>query len=76
VVDSYTDDVFASDLIAKLSLDTSVVPHYSWSQGFLRYKNRIWVGSYNTLQLKLIAAMHDSTIWGGGTLECESLIKG
>jgi hypothetical protein len=36
VVSSYTDDAFVSDLIAKLSLDNSFVPYYSWSQGLLR----------------------------------------
>jgi hypothetical protein len=77
VVGSYVDDAFVSDLIAKLSLDNSAIPHYSWSQGLLRYKDRIWVGSNSNLQLKLIAAMHDLAVGGhSGVPVCCRLLPG
>jgi hypothetical protein len=49
-------------MIAKLVVDGEAVPHFSWSGGLLCYKSRIWVGADQTLQLKLIAAFHDSAV--------------
>jgi hypothetical protein len=40
------------------------VPNFSWNQGLLKYKDRIWVGSSPELQVKLIATFHDSAIGG------------
>lgn len=37
---------------------------YTFRDGLLRYKNRIWVGNDTELQLQLIAAFHDSPIGG------------
>jgi hypothetical protein len=44
VANSYLQDTQAQDLLAKLALDGSSVPHFSLKDGILRYKNRIWVG--------------------------------
>jgi hypothetical protein len=41
---SYEQDEFAKDVIAKLAMDQEVVPHFSWNNGLLQYKKRIWVG--------------------------------
>jgi hypothetical protein len=62
VIATYTIDPYVSEIIAKLSLDDSVVPNLSWKSGLLRYKNRIWVRSDLDLQLKLIAAFHESAL--------------
>jgi hypothetical protein len=64
LVSSYQHDKFAKDAIAKLTVDASAVPHFSWSQGLLRYKDRIWVGSSPELQAKLITSFHDSALGG------------
>ncbi|RLM91723.1 hypothetical protein C2845_PM08G11800 [Panicum miliaceum] len=40
------------------------VPHFTWQSGLLRYKKRIWVGNNTLLQLKIIAALHDSAVGG------------
>jgi hypothetical protein len=64
LVSSYQHDKFAKDAIAKITMDALAVPHFSWSQGLLRYKDRVWVGSSPELQTKLIAAFHDSAIGG------------
>jgi hypothetical protein len=41
VLDSYSQDPHATQLLAKLSLDNDLVPHFSLQQGLLRFKNRI-----------------------------------
>ena len=64
VVAFYVADDRAQSLITKLSLDPSSVPHYSWRDGLLRYKNRIWIGQDINLYNKLLAAMHSSALGG------------
>jgi hypothetical protein len=57
---SYEQDLYATDIIAKLTLHELVVSHFSRSQGVLHYKKRIWVGADSALQLKLIIDFHES----------------
>jgi hypothetical protein len=64
IVDSYVGDSFAQDVMAKLMLDSSVVPHFTLSNGILRYKSKIWVGSDLSLQNKLLTACHSSVVGG------------
>lgn len=64
VVNSYAQDTVATNLIAKLVIDPSAVPHYTWQDGLLRYKNRIWVGASPELQSRLLTAFHSSAIGG------------
>jgi hypothetical protein len=64
IIDSYTHDPFAKDLLVKLVVDASAVPHYSLRDGLLRYKRRIWVGQSAPLQDHLIAALHASAVGG------------
>jgi hypothetical protein len=45
VTTTYTTNSYVSEIIAKLSLDDSAIPNFSWKGGLLKYKNRIWVGS-------------------------------
>jgi hypothetical protein len=47
-----------------LAVDAAAVPHYSWHDGLLRYKNRIWVGSDIPLQTRLIEAFHSMAVGG------------
>jgi hypothetical protein len=58
IAHSYAQDEFATQLIAKLVVDGTAVPHYTWSQGLLRYKGRIWVGKNQDLHTKLLASFH------------------
>jgi hypothetical protein len=62
--DSYASDDHAKELIAKLTVTDSTESQYSWRNGLLRYKNRIWVGSSPELQGKLIATFHESAVGG------------
>jgi hypothetical protein len=48
VVESYASDPYAKEVITKLMVNAEVVPNFTWSQGILRYKSRIWVGACNT----------------------------
>jgi hypothetical protein len=41
IVASYEHDDLVKEMISKLVIDASSVPHYTWSQGLLCYKNRI-----------------------------------
>lgn len=41
IADSYSQDSATTDIIAKLVVDASAVPNFSWQDGPLRYKNRI-----------------------------------
>jgi hypothetical protein len=61
---SYEADEAVKEIITKLVLDSAVVPHFTWVQGLLCYKNRIWVGAAAELKLKLISAFHDSAVSG------------
>lgn len=64
VVDGYQQDPSALSMIAKLSIDSIAVPHFTLSNGLLRYKSRIWIGVNPALQLKLLHACHSSAIGG------------
>lgn len=64
VVLSYTNDTNAQELMTKLALASDAVPHYTFCDGLLRYKSRIWVGNDVTLQTKLIEAFHSNAIGG------------
>jgi hypothetical protein len=64
VVSSYESDSFAKEIIASLLLDPNASSDYSWTNGVLRYKLRIWVGSDMELQNRMISACHSSAIGG------------
>lgn len=64
VASSYLHDNEATAMIAKLAVDPQSVPHFSFSQGILRFHNRIWVGSDDGLKAKLLQACHSSAIGG------------
>jgi hypothetical protein len=55
---SYEKGAYVADIIAKLILDKDAVFNYTWHQGLLRYKSRVWVGCDQDLQQKLITACH------------------
>jgi hypothetical protein len=64
VADSYLHDPKAQELLVKLFLDASSVPHFSLKDGILRYKNRIWVGFDPQLHHKLVTTFHHSPVGG------------
>lgn len=64
VVQSYQLDTHAQELMLKLAVDGQAVPNFSFKNGILRYKNRVWIGQNTTLQSQIIAAFHDSAVGG------------
>jgi hypothetical protein len=64
VVNSYSQNPKATELIEKLVVDQLAVPNCTLQNGLLRYKNRIWVGQDETLRAKIIQALHSSAVGG------------
>jgi hypothetical protein len=64
VQDSYSHDDKAKQLLAALAEDPNVVPHFTLSEGIMRYKRRIWIGDNVALQTQLLEALHCSAIGG------------
>jgi hypothetical protein len=64
VINSYEQDNHAASIISKLLLDPAAVPHFTYVDGLLRYKNRIWLGHQPSLHCKIIAAVHNSANGG------------
>lgn len=64
VADSYQGDTFAQDLLTKLSVDPSTVPHFSLKDGLLCYNGRLWVANDPVLHHQLLQALHSSPVGG------------
>jgi len=64
VVSSYHSNERAQAMLQKLSIDSSALPGFSLHNGLLRYKRRIWVGSDDKLQHKIMSALHASAVGG------------
>jgi transposase InsO family protein len=64
VVASYNDDPQAQELLTKLSVSATAAAPYTLSQGIIRYKGRVWLGSSPDIQRQIISALHDSPIGG------------
>lgn len=67
VKSSYATDYYAQAIIAKLLLDPRSVPNFTFNNGILRYKSRIWIGHDQALQTQLITVLHTNAVggWGG-----------
>lgn len=64
VVEGYKQDEKAQDMISKLAINSAVVPNFTFLNGILRYKNRVWIGCNPPLQQSIIQALHTSAIGG------------
>lgn len=64
VVNSYEVDTRAKELLTKLAITDAHEPGFSLSQGLIRFKGKVWVGSNSGLHTKLIEAFHASPIGG------------
>jgi hypothetical protein len=64
VIAGYSSDPQAQSYIEQLVLSPDSVPHFSYHNGLLRYKNRLWLGNNKPLQLRVIQAMHTSALGG------------
>lgn len=64
VIDSYEGAPQIQRIITELLLDPSAQPSYSYNQGVLRYKERIYIRSVGNLREKLMDQMHASSLGG------------
>ena len=64
VVKSYELDPKCLELIQQLTINPQSVLNYTFSNGVLRYKNKLMVGSTTELRTKLIEALNNSEIGG------------
>jgi hypothetical protein len=64
VLNSYTTDPTAEELLAKLSIHSPDKQGFSLSQGIIRYHDKIWIAQNSALQTKLIHALHSTAIGG------------
>jgi hypothetical protein len=63
-IQGYSSDKAAVDLLSQLAASPDSRPPFSLVQGVIRYKNRLWLGSNKTMQLKIMAALHSSPLGG------------
>jgi hypothetical protein len=64
VQEGYNEDVKAKQIIAALAVSPQSIPHFNLSNGLLRYKSRIWIGTNVEMQHQILEAMHSSAIGG------------
>jgi len=74
VISGYSDDEHAKELLSKLAMDHSAVPHFSLLGGLLRYKGRIWIGHNITSHCSLKFFMPYTLLLLGGIQVCLSPI--
>lgn len=64
VSESYEGDQKVQQIIAEILLHPDSQPNYSYKQGVLKYKGRIYIGDKGELRGKLIDLMHASSLGG------------
>ena len=64
VLNSYTTDPHAQQLLTQLALSSPDSNGYSLHKGLIKLHDLIWIGNNSALQTKLIAACHSSAIGG------------
>jgi hypothetical protein len=65
VVQGYQHDSQAQELLTQLTISSNNDnSQFTLVQGVIRHKGRVWLGNNTSLQLKIIAALHDSALGG------------
>lgn len=64
IIQSYSQDTSAQQLLSKLTLSPSSLPHYTLDNGIIKFHNRIWLGSNPVLHEKVLHALHGSAVGG------------
>jgi hypothetical protein len=59
VQEGYSQDVKAQQIITELS-----IAHFTFVDGILRYKKRIWIRDNKTLQQLILEVIHSSALGG------------
>jgi hypothetical protein len=61
---SYNGNIQCSDMITKLSVDAQAIPHFTLTNGVLRYKQRLYIGDNGDLKQQLLHSFHASALGG------------
>jgi hypothetical protein len=64
---SYVDDPKCKELEQQLHVKSDGVTHYTLTNGLIRYKGRLYIGSSSNLKINPMHSFH-SLAWGGGHL--------
>ncbi|WVZ83968.1 hypothetical protein U9M48_031054 [Paspalum notatum var. saurae] len=64
VLNSYTTDSRAQELLAQLAVHSPNAEGYSLDQGLIKYKGKFWLGNNSAIQTKVITAFHSTPIGG------------
>jgi hypothetical protein len=60
----YEADDKAKQMIAALTIAPDSLPHFTYVDGIIRYKRRVWLGDNPVLQQQVLSALHASAIGG------------
>jgi hypothetical protein len=63
VTQGYDQDPTAKKILTQLAVGGQLA-HYTITQGVIRYKGRIWLGSNQEMHQKVMSALHDSAVGG------------
>ena len=61
---SYSASPLAQDILSQLAVNPAALPHYSLSNGVIRYKGCIWLAHSEQLQNQVLQALHSSPLGG------------
>lgn len=64
VMKSYDNDTEAKDIIAECTMSPFNVSYYSYTDGILKYKGKIYIGNNADFRAQVINYMHSSSIGG------------
>ncbi|XP_071900942.1 uncharacterized protein [Coffea arabica] len=62
--ESYLGDDKIKEILIALAIEGSSTPDYSYLQGIIRYKGRVYIGVTSDLRKQLVSCMHDSAVGG------------
>jgi hypothetical protein len=64
VVEGYSDDPQAQELLTELTLISPNDKGYSLEQGVIKFKNKVWIGNNQLAQRHILEALHNSGVGG------------
>jgi hypothetical protein len=62
VTQSYTNDPKCKELMQQLALSPDSMKHYTFSNGILRYKHKLFIGNNSDFRQKIIKYFHSSEL--------------
>ncbi|XP_026439743.1 uncharacterized protein LOC113338565 [Papaver somniferum] len=71
IISSYDSDTVAQNLITQL-LISPTLQHYTYLQGILRFKGRLYIGSGNAIRSSILQSVHSSVVGGHSGIACNN----